>query len=177
MVRILGEPSTNRRQRPCLQQTGSADTSNDTYLPPPAYSTVLPMHQSPMDLATESNYNEIEPRVIYNSQTHRCRTLEILRRKPASNAADYMQPRTTTTLPSAARRQQPITAIDVAQILRPTQQQRTASLGECVDQVILNTLRRSLSRSAETLVLNAVPPGESSFVDLSNSNDNENLRL
>lgn len=65
---------------------------------------------------------------------------------------------------------QSITANEVAQILRPSllqQQQRAASLGECVDQEQLVALQRSLStRSAEELVLSEAPLGQSSIIEL-----------
>ena len=179
-VRILGEPSNhNRRQRPCLEQANHLSPPNvidDTSLPP-AYSTVL---ADPTGQTTESSYTEIGPRVLYNSQTHRSHTLEMQRRKEPSDICDF-QPvsnRVVNTISTMNSRRPPLaastlTATDVAQFLRPTAttntepvQQRTASLGECVDESILNTLRRSLSRSADNLVLNAVPPGESSIIDL-----------
>lgn len=124
----------------------------------------------------------VGPRVLYNSQTHRDRTLKAHRRR--TTTPDQMAPTTppsraygAETLPrmqasSGVRRPaQSITANEVAQILRPSllqqQQQRAASLGECVDQEQLVALQRSLStRSAEELVMSEAPLGQSSIIEL-----------
>lgn len=120
----------------------------------------------------------VGPRVLYNSQTHRDRTLKAQRRR--TTTPDQMAPAPSwaygaETLPrmqsSVVRRPaQAITANEVAQILRPSilqQQQRAASLGECVDHEQLVALQRSLStRSAEELVLSEAPLGQSSIIEL-----------
>lgn len=118
----------------------------------------------------------VGPRVLYNSQTHRDRTLKAQRRRtttPEQMAPAQSRAYGAETLPrmqsSAVRRPaQLITANEVAQILRPSiLQQRAASLGECVDQEQLVALQRSLStRSAEELVPSEAPLGQSSIIEL-----------
>lgn len=74
-----------------------------------------------------------------------------------------------------------LTAQDVAQLLRPgdLQYQRAASLGTYVEQdrILRNSLQKELSRSAENLVLNAAPVGESSIIDLNHYNDDSNTSV
>lgn len=157
MFRILGEPSNNRRQRPSLHQTQSPP---ETSLPP-AYSTVIVDNANHPDesVTDASMQSEIGPRVLYNSHTHRNHTLELHRR-------------TTSADLTPAQRAQTLTARDVAQLLRPSIQapfQRASSLGACVDQAMRDCLLRSLSRSAENLVLNAAPLGDSTAIVIRSS--------
>lgn len=142
----MGDGGNSRRPR--LDDIPTTSHPMDSSLPP-AYSTVL---VDPMGMDSQ---NDIAPRVLYNSHTHRSHTLE-------------HQRRTTAATSNVAVRSQTLTARDVAQLLRPsrTQFQRASSLGACVDQTIRNSLQKSLSRSAEHLVLNAVPLDQSSTIQL-----------
>lgn len=84
----------------------------------------------------------------------------------------------TTELTNRSRT---LTAHDVAQLLRPSdlQYQRAASLGTYVehDRILRHSLQKELSRSAENLVLNAAPVGESSIIDLNHYNDDRNTSV
>lgn len=136
----------------------------------------------PPVLVASSSCGEIGPRVLYNSHTNRNHTLEHQRR--SSPPRPHQQARQTQTLPTNAvthaHRAQTLTAHDVAQLLRPrrkrTKFQRASSLGGCVDQSsaavsIRNSLQKTWSRSVEELIINAVPPGQSSAICLTGDND------
>lgn len=94
------------------------------------------------------------------------------------NSADSHRQFQTTELTNRSRT---LTAHDVAQLLRPSdlQYQRAASLGSYVEQdrILRNSLQKELSRSAENLVLNAAPVGESSIIDLNHYNDERNTSV
>lgn len=186
----MGEPSSNRRQRPSLQQ--STTTAGDSNIPtdesslPPAYSTVLvdpSTYAMNIIIPPLSQTEIVGPRVLYNSQTHRSRTLKLQRRRTTTPEITTQRTVTVPDESSIVTRQAPsITANDVAQILRPSQlqsQQRASSLGECIDQAQLTALHRTLlTRSAENLVINDVPPGQSSVIDLNYgecNNDNTSV--
>lgn len=96
-----------------------------------------------------------------------------------NNTIDSHRQIETTELSSNQSRT--LTAQDVAQLLRPSdlQYQRAASLGTYVEQdrILRNSLQKELSRSAENLVLNAAPVGESSIIDLNHYNDDSNTSV
>lgn len=160
---------------------------------PPAYSTAVLVTslatvsstdepEPPVLLTTSSSCSEIGPRVLYNSHTNRHHTLDHQRR---SSPPTHRQPaQQTQTLPANivthTHRAQTLTAHDVAQLLRPRKKrskfQRASSLGGCVDQSlatlsIRNSLQKTWSRSVEELIINAVPPGQSSAICLTGDND------
>lgn len=190
--RILGEPSNNRRQRPPLQQrNGESIQHVDDSSLPPAYSSVLvdpSVYLAQTAIAAHQTQDEVAgPRVLYNSETHRSRTLKMQRRRTTTpeltttnNSLISSATAASQTMPNA-RRTRSITAHDVAQILRPSQlecHQRALSLGECVvDQAEVNALQRNTStvagRSAENLMLSAAPIGLSSVIDLNVCGNNE----
>lgn len=91
-----------------------------------------------------------------------------------NNTIDSHRQIQTTELTNLSRT---LTAQDVAQLLRPSdlQYQRAASLGTYVEQdrILRNSLQKELSRSAENLVLNAAPVGESSIIDLNHYNNDD----
>lgn len=95
-----------------------------------------------------------------------------------NNTIDSHRQIQTTELTNRSRT---LTAQDVAQLLRPSdlQYQRAASLGTYVEQdrILRNSLQKELSRSAENLVLNAAPVGESSIIDLNHYNDDSNASV
>lgn len=95
-----------------------------------------------------------------------------------NNTIDSQRQIQTTELTNRSRT---LTAQDVAQLLRPSdlQYQRAASLGTYVEQdrILRNSLQKELSRSAENLVLNAAPVGESSIIDLNHYNDDSNTSV
>lgn len=136
------------RQRPCIPQT----VNNYDESLPPAYSTVRmdPILNLQHEVGNLNNRHTID--------THR-----------------QFQ---TTELTNRSRT---LTAQDVAQLLRPSdlQYQRAASLGTYVEQdrILRNSLQKELSRSAENLVLNAAPVGESSIIDLNHYNDDSNTSV
>lgn len=182
----MGEPSSNRRQRPPLQQSTNLNAVDSNMIPdesslPPAYSSVLvdPSTYSMNIIIPPLCQTEIVgPRVLYNSQTHRSRTLKLQRRRTTTPEISTEQQNIAVMpeaqIPITRRVTQAITADHVAHILRPRQlQQRASSLGECIDQAQLSSLHRTLlTRSAENLVLNAAPPGQSSVIDLNSSEYN-----
>lgn len=143
-LRIIGEG-----RRPGLNTANSTlATTNDQL--PPAYCAVQigqelltttnstsPPSSSVQPTTTDTNVGDISgPRVLYNSQTHRIRTLKLHRRAtaavtdssqnsipPATNAfssgADTL-PRISTTSRASVLPSSQLTSRDVAQILRPS---------------------------------------------------------
>ena len=175
----MGEPS---RTRPILSP------SHDETSLPPEYSTVLsdPSGSNMADI-------EIGPRALYNSYTHRTLSLERERPYPSRDVMPTAATLTltTTTLPNRPasasnthgttnnRLGPNFTALDVAQILRTSahRHERSASaLAARVDNVLrTSSLRCNLSRSAENLVLNAAPLGQSSAIVLNYEDDVKHL--
>lgn len=156
--RFLGEPS---RPRPILSLE-SADNSL-----PPDYSTVL---SNPAGVDNQPENIEIRPRPLYNSYTQRTLSLgRNLRTHKTDESTDGRPSSAGITLFSRTRH--PYTASDVASVLRSSSHRRAATGVNSIASRIDQSLRNKTSWSAENLVINAAPLGESNAITISASPD------
>lgn len=201
--RILGEPNcNNRRQRVALQTVESSFDQN-----PPEYSTIISS-----DLASTSNHERMEPSTNTNENERRTPS-EVIRQHitnarrhtttnfPSQKSLEKMdsfsltmprrQINTNSSIPNDRLNFRNLTAHDVAQLLRSTQNTQRNELdthyldarddtidssdiidsstfpihSDCVidnDRSEIGQEDYSLTRSIEELILNEVPVGESS---------------
>lgn len=195
----MGEPSGNNRRHRAAIQTHTLESSFEHYQNPPDYSTIVASDLNPtpnMEIANQSSQNSnngIGPRPLFNSETYR-HQLNHSRRHTTTNfpcpkslekidTSSLTMPRRQATGPSSItnERFQHLTAHDVAQLLRSTQNAQQiehdslapSSVDNSLFVIESNSLNNhnsdsgqehedfSLTRSVEELVLNEIPVGES----------------
>lgn len=200
----MGEPNCNNRRQRAPLPTHTTESSFDQN--PPEYSTIIATtsnHHDHIDgmNASEIDNNEFGPRVLFNSETYRHQIVNTRRHTttnfPSQKSLEKMDsfsltmPRRQTTAISSTsnERFRNLTAHDVAQLLRSTQNTQqndpmaddilapssidssTFPIGTDLNDGLHNDHSDdigqehedfSLTRSVEELVLNEVPIGESS---------------
>lgn len=174
----MGEPSgNNRRQRAAIQTTIESSFNHSAY--PPDYSSVLTADMATSSNAPNDDNGEYGPRILINSETYRHQTRRHTTTNFPSNFpslekidsfSSTMPRRSVVPVKPSSNEQRylNLTANDVAQLLRATQQNsmesQTTTFHLSPDNQVTTCDTNedySLTRSVEELVLNEMPPGES----------------
>lgn len=203
----MGEPTCNNRRQRAPLPTHTTESSFDQN--PPEYSTIISAattsnHHDHIDgvNSTEIDNNEFGPRVLFNSETYRHQIINPRRHTttnfPSQKSLEKMDsfsltmPRRQNTAISSTSTERcnfrNLTAHDVAQLLRSTQNAQLSQNDQMIDTLAPSSIDSStfpigsdlndslnnehdigqehedfsLTRSVEELVLNEVPIGESS---------------